>query len=687
MFRTQFLLSTTTILLSFSVLPSAWAAGSITNVGYLGGLQTGISGISADGLAAAGDAYDGLGGNRAFYWTSTGGMIDIGDLGGGAFAFGLGLSGDGSTVIGYSMNPSFELEAYRWTAGGGMIGLGNLGGGYSQANAVNYDGSVIVGESDNGAHLEAFRWTAGGGMVGLGDLGGNSSFASGLNADGSVVVGASINGSGNYEAFRWTSGTGMVGLGTLGGADSSAFATSADGSIIVGQADNASGNIEAFRWESGTMIGLGMNGGTFSYAADISDDGSIIYANSDNGVFRWTAADGPVSLDTLIASAGIDMTGWTISEVRDINSDGTILAGGADFNGVGSGFILTLIPGAPAGIITPGELEQSLLPTLSPAQQSYSLVSNGIGQSLLVARNALTTYFPGTINVQNPASIAPSAGDGDRLTPYTSYKPMAFYTTGNVGFGQNNDRDNHAMNGSAGLLFKLNNQFVLGGGLVMGHSTEDTHLDGESKVDGTGISLNTTYESDLGLRVYATVAASKLNVDSKRNYLNGASLDSSSGETEGYAYGTAVRLGYELPHDKDAVAFMPYTELQYSRSKLNAYTETGGAFPADISKQTGKSFISLLGLEASKAVTPKLTVRGRGAWGHRYTDDNQVTVTAASITQTLTGDGDDKNWAEMGMTVNYKLSDDTTISADIQGRSGKTSDPQINVGVGLVWNF
>ena len=38
-------------------------------------------------------------------------------------------------------------EAFRWTEGSGMVGLGDLAGGsfYSVANAVNADGSVVVG--------------------------------------------------------------------------------------------------------------------------------------------------------------------------------------------------------------------------------------------------------------------------------------------------------------------------------------------------------------------------------------------------------------------------------------------------------------------------------------------------------------------------------------------------------------
>ena len=95
-----------------------------------------------------------------------------------------------------------------------MKGLGDLEGGLvkSQANAVNSDGSVVVGYSESANGGEAFYWTQAGGMVSLGSLSGGmvvsgtltrrnfQSKASAVNPDGSVVVGQSKSTSG-LEAF------------------------------------------------------------------------------------------------------------------------------------------------------------------------------------------------------------------------------------------------------------------------------------------------------------------------------------------------------------------------------------------------------------------------------------------------------------------------------------------------------
>ena len=144
-----------------------------------------------------------------------------------------------------------------WAQSLAATDIGTLTGGtYSWANAVNADGSVVVGFGDNagsGGNERAFRWTQAGGMVSLGTLtGGTYSWAYGVNADGSVVVGWSDTGSGgNERAFRWTQAGGMVSLGTLtGGAYSLAIGVNATGSVVVGVGDNADGQNRAIIWRT-----------------------------------------------------------------------------------------------------------------------------------------------------------------------------------------------------------------------------------------------------------------------------------------------------------------------------------------------------------------------------------------------------------------------------------------------------
>ncbi len=250
-------------------------------------------GISADGSTVVGLSGFNLtaGDFEAFRWTMTGGMVGLGDLPGGAYSSAAyDVSGDGSVVVGQGNNGS--LAAVLWTTPGSPQDLGSIGSsGNSFATGISDDGRVIVGWSDTSPFTlgEAVRWDRSGGATvpaGLGDLPGASSesIAHGVSGDGTVIVGRGTSASGP-EAFRWTASGGMAGLGDLpGGAFASeAFAASFDGSVIVGQGTSASGS-EAFRWTmTGGMVGLGdLPGGAYrSKALDVSADGSVVVGWAD----------------------------------------------------------------------------------------------------------------------------------------------------------------------------------------------------------------------------------------------------------------------------------------------------------------------------------------------------------------------------------------------------------------------
>lgn len=203
-----------------------------------------------------------------------------------------------------------------------------------QANAISADGRVVVGEGSNG-HAVALRWEMGQGYRALGFLNnGGNAFARAVNRDGSVVVGQSeqeySRGRFGFRAFRWSAATGrMTALGTLGGAESDARGVSADGAIVVGTSGLPSGLNRAFRWSSagGAMLSLGvLNGGRESFGYGVSADGNTVvgYANDGAGrgfyrAFRWTAAQGMRSLGRL--NNGDD------SYATAVNADGSVVVG------------------------------------------------------------------------------------------------------------------------------------------------------------------------------------------------------------------------------------------------------------------------------------------------------------------------------------------------------------------------
>jgi probable HAF family extracellular repeat protein len=162
------------------------AAGGMTTLGTLnsGGLTTSATGISADGSTTVGWGLVQTGGGafgHSILWHADGIANDLGAIGGiTGNSQATAVNANGTVVVGESeyatgataTTTTTQLHAYRWTSAGGMVDLGTIGGatGLSQALAVNASGSVVVGWSaanDPTLAGHAFMWTAQSGMQDL----------------------------------------------------------------------------------------------------------------------------------------------------------------------------------------------------------------------------------------------------------------------------------------------------------------------------------------------------------------------------------------------------------------------------------------------------------------------------------------------------------------------------------------
>ena len=191
-----------------SVLFRWTRAGGIQDLGSLeGSTSAGATGISYDGTVISG-AVSTTGvssSSRAFRWTADEGMqaiMDPLDLPRSSGAG--GMSADGLTIVGAASWTS--TEAFKWTSDGGIERLPELPGGdsYGAASRVSNDGSVIVGTSI-GVRLarESVRWTDAG-VEGIDptNLLFYNTYIFDLSGDGSLIVGQYDDGVRN-EAFVW----------------------------------------------------------------------------------------------------------------------------------------------------------------------------------------------------------------------------------------------------------------------------------------------------------------------------------------------------------------------------------------------------------------------------------------------------------------------------------------------------
>ncbi len=304
------------------------------------GLNAAATGVSESGNVAVGWSTYGwsFGQLRAFRWTSSGGIENLGGLPDMPNSRATGVSEDGDIVVGYASGNAGAL-AFRWTPSLGVQSLGVLPSfTHSYALAVSGDGTTVVGSSQGpGGFQSAFRWTDAAGMLPLIPASQTTpqSTARAVNRDGTVVVGSMSTLSGE-RAFRWTPSGGVVDMGLpVGATEAAGSAVSDDGDTVAGWAvyPGADRPQRAFRWRQETGfedVGC-LPGMTEPRVTAITADGVLaigycISAGGGTRGFAWSSVGGMVSLDSFVEGLGLDLQGRSLAGAFDITENGTSIA-------------------------------------------------------------------------------------------------------------------------------------------------------------------------------------------------------------------------------------------------------------------------------------------------------------------------------------------------------------------------
>lgn len=323
-----------------SVLPQSYWASAVNNeglvAGYLAGAPTymlwnpdfstteDIEGVSpaggaggqakfaADGQRLSGGAMGATASEMAYFDRNNGEWIALGGLGGvsdGNASSAWGISGDGTTVVGLAWMSAGGAHAVAYNGSEGLMDLGSLFPESStRANAVNADGTVVVGWQDQNGPWKAAVWRkdpSGGYLpntpilidpTGSGtDENNLAGECSAISADGSVIGGYG-DFANNDEPWIWSEADGFVSLGALPNMGTGyVSAISADGSVVVGWFNgpffgaprkafiwSAGGGLQDLNTYASNTLGIPLGNTVLYTASDISPDGRYITGTGVN---------------------------------------------------------------------------------------------------------------------------------------------------------------------------------------------------------------------------------------------------------------------------------------------------------------------------------------------------------------------------------------------------------------------
>ncbi|MDO5895523.1 autotransporter domain-containing protein [Agrobacterium sp. Azo12] len=636
-------LAATTALSLGATMAPAWAE-PITPIpdGYdklegLGGGRGEALAVSGDGKTVVGRSY-----LEAFYWTATDGTQPVGLLPSTSNSTARAVNADGSVIVGDSGN-----IAFRWTADGGIQTLSGVNALTSFAFGVSADGSAVVGYQVVGGYAGAFLWTTdhGGTVTELGTLkadnSGNSA-AVGISSNGLFVVGDAENDDDNLNhAFRWTTEGGMQDLGVLQtGYSSAAKAVNTDGSVVVGLA-NTSDGYRAFRWtQGGTMESLDtLAGGSFSKANALSKDGSIIVGESatddQNRGFVWTEQTQMITVEEWLRNSGVSVSHDFTQNATGISADGTVIVGTTEYSSA-------YIARSGSGIIDVEQFARSLSgsPSARTSLDQASTALNGLhGDPMRNRLDAGRQYLQ--ISTDGGYDKSDVSNGGLVITDLT-----------------------YAYGFEGGITAR-----IAAGGLYT-----DQNLEAGGDFNQKGLFISPEVTLPVTGAIYATVSgyygSSSLHID--RGYLNGGALDYSQGKTDVDSWAARVRFDWLDAFKLQDTSMTPYTSLTYAHSRMDAYTETGGGFPARFDESTDHATVWRLGVDGVTPLNDQFRVLTRGEVAYRFEDKTAGTTGEIIGLSGFSFDGQDTDrvWLRGGVGAEFDVAGGTAtfmLNASTQG--------------------
>lgn len=147
------------------------------------------------------------------------------------------------------------------------------------------------------------------------------------------------------------------------------------------------------------------------------------------------------------------------------------------------------------------------------------------------------------------------------------------------------------------------------------------------------------------------------NFDIRRGYLNAGTQDFSTAKPDSTTWGARARLDWENAFELKSLGFSPYTDLSYSQSRMEGYTETDGGLPARFDSRTNRSTEIRAGVNAALPIANRLNIVANLEGAHRFNKSSSSTSgeVIGRFNFSLPGEDYKATWAKGGIGLEGEL--------------------------------
>jgi outer membrane autotransporter protein len=192
-------------------------------------------------------------------------------------------------------------------------------------------------------------------------------------------------------------------------------------------------------------------------------------------------------------------------------------------------------------------------------------------------------------------------------------------------------------------------------------ATQNFELSGRAQTDGNYLLAEALVP--ISGNLWATVGGYYHwgEADLRRGYLNASVPDASTGSPDVNTWGLRARLDWDQAWKAASAEFSPYVDLSYTEAKLDAYTETGGGFPAQFDERKDKATELRIGVNAAKPMANGLRLLGTLEATHRFQKSGARTSgqVIGLFAFDLDGVENKRDWLRAGVGVEGKLAEGT----------------------------